>query len=537
MRRSAAVQAAPGRHDRRKAVEAALAEFTRIRPARRVPPPDGRLGADDYPIQSLCATLANLGPVFASFGRYLSTRPDLLPRRECRELAAIPDVGMAADPAAVEALVHRQLGAPPARRFFQFDPLARHPTLWTEQHEAWVAPGVPAIVTIVRPDAAEWLGRDLPLLPLLQRCLAITPDAFARAIDDFSLTLGARLDQSLQAASLAALSANAAAVRGFDAPTCYRDHCAPGVLTVERRDGPTLAAVIDGAADLPGGDRAALGRQFASAWLRQALAGHLVPFEFSARDIMVDGRRFVLMAAAFEPHSATARTRFSRYVNAVAADDPDAAVAWIVDGPGAPETSALIEEELKRRFRQAVPFRDGEWSGDDRLAEHLLVQWRATRDAGCQLVPHHLHLYRGIQAVETVLEVLAPEEDLLLGALQDERLRLGLAGAAQLVDPRALEARLDSALQEMVSLPQRFDEVLTLAAEGRLRVRLQVPESGGSRRVRHQTVLLVASLVVLTALASLLRHMAPGYGPAVERVGVVVLLVVGGWLLVAAARW
>jgi predicted unusual protein kinase regulating ubiquinone biosynthesis (AarF/ABC1/UbiB family) len=410
-------------------------------------------------------------------------------------------------------------------------------TLWTERHDAWIAPGVPATVTIVRPDAAEWLARDLPLLPLLQRCLGIAPEAFAAAIDDYSRTLAVRLDQGLQAASLAAVSADAASARGFDAPQCYRDHCAPGVLTVERCEGPTLADLIDGTTDPPGGGRPTLARRLASAWLRQALAGRLVPFDFTARDVVVDGPRLVLVAAAFEPHSPAARARFSRYINAVAADDPDAAAAWIVDAGGAPEASAAAEEELKRRFRQAVPFRDGEWSGDERLAAHLLVQWRVTQGAGCPLTAHHLHVYRGIQTVEHLVEVLAPDEDVLLGALQDDRLRLGLAEATQLIDPRTLEARLDSALQEMVRLPQKLDEVLTLAAEGRLRVRLQVPESGGSRRTRRQTVLLVAGLVVLTAVASLLRHMAPAYGPAVERLGVVVLLVAGGWLLVAAARW
>lgn len=537
MGRSAAAQTASARHDRRKFVEAALVEFARIRPVRRAPPPDGQLGDDDYPIEALRLTLAGLGPVFASFGRYLSTRPDLLPRRECRELAEIADAGEAADPGAVEALIHRQLGGPPARRFFQFDPLARHLTLWTERHDAWVAPGVPATVTIVRPDAPEWLEHDLPLLPLLQRCLPIAPAAFAAAIEDFSYTLRTRLDQSIQAASLATLAADVPLVGGFDAPACYRDHCAPGILTVERGGGPTVADVLNGIADPSAGDRTAIARRLATAWLRQALGGRLVPFEFAARDIVVDEQRLVLTTAAFEAHSTTARRRFSRYVNAVAADDPDAAAAWLVDAAGALETSSAVEEEVKRRFRQAVPFRDGEWSGDDRLAEHLLVQWRAAHDAGCLLGPYYLHVYRGVQAVDTILERAAPDEDLLLGALEDYRLRVGLSEAAQLLDPRALEQRLDSALQEMVNLPQKLDEVLTLAAEGRLRVRLRMPESGGSRRLKHQTVLLVAGLVVLTAMASLLRHIAPAYGPPVERIGVVVLLVVGGWLLVAAARW
>jgi predicted unusual protein kinase regulating ubiquinone biosynthesis (AarF/ABC1/UbiB family) len=360
---------------------------------------------------------------------------------------------------------------------------------------------------------------------------------FAAAIDDFAGTLAVRLDQSVQAASLAAIAADAESLRGFEAPVCYHDHCAPGVLTVARCEGPTLADVIAGGDDPAGADRSALAHRFAGAWLREALGGHVVPFDFTARDVVVlDGERLVVMAGACEPHSAAGRARFSRYINAVALDDPDAAAAWIVDAPGAPEVTAAAEEELKRRFRQAVPFRDGEWSGDDRLAENLFVQWRAVHEAGWRLVPHHLHVYRGIRAVETVLASLAPDEDVLAAALQDDRLRAGLAGAGQLLDPRAMQARLDLALQEMVGLPQKLDEVLTLAAEGRLRVRLHVPESGGSRAIRHQTILLLAGLVVLTAIASLLRHAVPGAAPVLERLGVVVLLVTGGWLLVIAAR-
>ena len=78
--------------------------------------------------------------------------------------------------------------------------------------------------------------------------------------------------------------------------------------------------------------------------------------------------------------------------------------------------------------------------------------------------------------------------------------------------------------------------MLTLAAEGRLRVKLQVPEASENRSVRRQTILLVANLVLLGAIASLVRHLAPAYGAGLERLGVAALLIVGGWLLVAAAR-
>lgn len=523
----------PNRHDRRTTVEAALAAFV-PRP-RRVVPPEGQLGPGDFPLERLRATLGSLGPVFADFGRYLSTRPDLLPRRDCTELALIADAAMPAPSAALEALLHRQLGAPPSRRFIQFDAVPRDVTLWTERHDAWVAPGVPATVTVVRPDAAGWLDDDLPLLPLLQPYLGIEPLACADAIADFARTLRARLDMTVQAASLTTLATHAEA-GGVTAPTCYRDLCAPGVLTVDRWEAPAVAALSARRSALKPEERRDLASRIASAWLRQALGGRLLPFDFGPRDLIVDGDRLILTAGVCDPLGSAQRERLARYFTDVTADDPEAAASWLVDAqPGAADGAAL-EEEVRRRFRQAVPFRDGEWSGDERFAENVLVQWRVAREAGWRFTPHQVHVYRGLAAVAAIAETLAPHEDVVLSALQDIQLRRGITEATAVFDPGTIGARLDSALSEMVNLPQKLDDVLTLAAEGRLRVKLQVPETRSDRRVKHQTIGLVAGLVLLAAIASLVRHVAPAYGPGLERIGVVFLLVAGAWLLVAAAR-
>src|SRR5205814_8353917 len=124
---------------------------------------------------------------------------------------------------------------------------------------------------------------------------------------------------------------------------------------------------------------------------------------FGAHDIVITDARLMLTGAGFEAHSAAERERFSRYIAAVSADDPGPAAAWIADAAGAASPSFAIEEALKRRCRQAVPFRERDWSGDDRLAESLLVQWRVAREAGWRITPHHLHVYRGIGAVARLL--------------------------------------------------------------------------------------------------------------------------------------
>src|SRR2546423_15563532 len=56
------------------------------------------------PCRRLRAALTRLGPVFSSFGIYLSSRADLLPVDDCVELSAIPDRVLATPIAAVGEL-------------------------------------------------------------------------------------------------------------------------------------------------------------------------------------------------------------------------------------------------------------------------------------------------------------------------------------------------------------------------------------------------------------------------------------------------
>jgi predicted unusual protein kinase regulating ubiquinone biosynthesis (AarF/ABC1/UbiB family) len=514
---------------RRKTVEETLHALGRPRPPRRAPPPEGRLGADEQPAGRLRAALAALGPVFDEFGRYLSTRVDLLPRRDCLDLATADLVlgddvdegsGSRVSTSALELVTAR------GRHFHEIDPVPRRLTRWTQQHEAWLAPSVPVTVRIVRPDADQLLSTDLPLLPLLGPWLDIGEQALADAIDDFSQTLRVRLDQTEQAAALIRLAEDARGDGALDAPVCYRDYCTARVLTIER----VAEVPITDARD---GEGAA--RRFASAWLRQAISGRVVPFDFDWSDVRLRDDRLVFVAGALEPMTADGRERFLRYLVAAAADDPDAAWDWIADA-AEPLENGEPGARLRSRLRQAVPFRDGEWSGDDRFAERLLVHWRVVAEARWKARRPQLHLYRGIQAVSELVARLAPDTDPLLEALENERLRLGTAEVQKLIDPRELARVPDQLLHDLVQLPQKLDEFLTLAADGRLRVKLHIPDAGEGRRVRNRTVSLLSSLVTLIGVWFLVRHLSPALGPDVERVGTLLLLIIGGWLLIAAAR-
>lgn len=524
--------------DRRKVVEEHLRALGRPHAGRRAPPPEGRLGAGEQSIARLRAICEQLGPVFTEFGRYLSSRVDLLPRRDCMELEATgarPETRDAADSAAI---LRADFGAAPEMVFASFSLTPRVVTRWMQQHDAALSTDTPVIVTIVRPDAGALLDADLPLLPMLAPWLDAPAPAVAAAVEDFSLTLRRRLDQTQQLLAFTRLTKQCGADGLLDAPRCYPEVCSANVLTAARIDGPSLAAAIVDGGVPPFGDAidpAGVAKQLAAAWVRLAVSGRSVLFDFDLNDMVLCDGRLVLVGGAVEPMTDTEGPEFLKYLLAGAIDDPDSALDWIateaIAGP-----LGLPEDSLRRRLRQAVPFRDGEWSGDDRLAQRLFVHWRATRAADWEMPAHYLRLYRGVHALSAATTTLAPHADHVLNALHDEQWRLGSEEAQSWLDTGRLAIAMEGMARDLVQIPKKLDEILTAAAAGRLRVTAEVSDTGERRVARNRTVSLVASLVTLVALTFLLRHLSPELGSSLEWVAAIVVLLVGGWLLVAASR-
>lgn len=524
--------------DRRQAVEQQLRALGRPRGRRRAPPPDGRLGEGEQSIARLRAVCENLGPVFTEFGRYLSSRVDLLPRRDCLELEATGARPEARHPADGAAILRADFGATPEMLFASFSRSPRVVTRWTQQHDACLSTDTPVIVTIIRPDAAALLDADLPLLPMLAPWLDAPPPAVAAAVEDFSLTLRHRLDQTEQLTAFTRLTKQRWADGLLDAPRCYPEMCSGRVLTVARVDGPSLAtAIVNGGVPPPGDaiDPAGAAKQLAAGWVRLAVSSRSVLFDFDLNDVVLCDGRLVLVGGAIEPMTETEGPEFLTYLLAGAIDDPDRALDWIATSASA-GSLGLPEESLRRRLRQAVPFRDGEWSGDDRLAQRLFVHWRTTRAAGWQLPAHYLRLYRGVHALSAATTTLAPNADHVLTALQDEQWRLGSEEARNWLDADRLAVAMEGTARDLVQIPKKLDEILTAAAAGRLRITAEVPDPGERRIARNRTVSLVASLVTLVALTFLTRHLSPALGSSVEWIAALVVLLVGGWLLIAASR-
>jgi predicted unusual protein kinase regulating ubiquinone biosynthesis (AarF/ABC1/UbiB family) len=168
--------------DRLREVRDRFAELGLERIARRFPgkpSDDGRVRG-----RAIRQALEDLGPVFASFGVYLSSRIDLLPAGFCEELAAIPDLGIPGSEEYVRQVIERDLGSmvEDVFPFFECEPFESR--LLHQCHRARLADGVALVVRIACPDARLRV-HDLQLLRLTFDAFGEDDEGMEAAADDF----------------------------------------------------------------------------------------------------------------------------------------------------------------------------------------------------------------------------------------------------------------------------------------------------------------------------------------------------------------
>ncbi len=529
--------------DRRRDVERRLIDQRLVEGprGRRAAAPEGGVG-DDFGGR-LHRALAGLGPVFGAFGPYLARRPDLLPLADClrlEELARSEPPPVLA-PEAVRQRLEGELAAPAAELFARFDPepWARGPLHQTQV--ARLADGREVLVCLPLAAPGPATRRDLELLNLLRPALRRRVLDLDQALADFRRWLIAESDLAARAGRLEALFRDAAGSDLLAVPRVHRRRSGGGVLTVERLAGiPLEATEGEAAGPRAAGPREAGPREAARRlhllWLEQVLGAGLFPVEAEVV-ALADGRLAVTGGEIAEMPEA-ARRNLWNYLRSAAAHDPDRACECLARELE-PMRRGAVERDLLLALRQVVPFRDGSWSPRaDLLAEHLVLHWRVSREAGFRPRPHLLAFFRGLFWAARLGHRLCPRSDPLRDALDDLRWLTGWQELRALADPRQLGESLETGLSSLLALPQKLDRVLDLATADRPLVQVEIRETAADRRRRNRTVLAVCLCLVLATLILLVTELGSlGLGgPSVERLSAVVFLAVGGALLWVLGR-
>jgi predicted unusual protein kinase regulating ubiquinone biosynthesis (AarF/ABC1/UbiB family) len=524
---------------RREQVLAQFAAFGFTRGPHRIVREGDRWNAAEIPGLKLRLALAELGPIFSSFGHYLATRVDLLPARDCRELEAIPDRMTPMSFADVRQLLEREIGRPPEEAFLVFETEPFESRLLYQLHQArLLETGRPVVVKVVRPEIAQHLLCDLELLESIAAVIQGPARAavYKAAIADFAVSLRQHVDLAHEAKALQTLRRDVEDFELLTTPEVLHDVSTTSVLTIEQIAGDSLANQQNQTRDREG-----VARLLCSAWLRQALLGHIFPVEPSVANIAVlSDKQVAFTGGVFSSLPAGSQSNFWNYLIASAGDSPDQACSYFVKELRR-ESARGDEEDLRHRFRQVVPFRDSGWYSDDdrnHLIEHLVVHWQAAIECGYVPSPQLCAFSRGLFAIARVAQQFSPETDPLLEGLQEARLLETAARVREMFSLQRLGDHVDRYAALMMAIPQRLDQVLTLASEGSARLKLHLPETASHRRQKNSLAVMTALLLLLAAVAFALPRVTSVFVGSdwAGRINAMAFIACGALLLLAAGR-
>jgi len=481
--------------------------------------------------------LGDLGPIFASFGRYLATRVDLLDAADCLELEGIADESSPMSLATVLQLIEREIGTASDEVFLSFESEPFESRLLHQLHRArLLRNGMPVIVKLVRPEAAAQLLCDLELLELVVPLLdgPAQSGIYQRAIDDFAAMLRQEVDLTNEAGGLETLRRDTEDFEMLRVPGVLRDLCTSSMLTTEH-----LARMSDNKTELL--DQQSVARLLCSAWLRQALVGHVFPVEPTPANVaVISDRQIAFTGGVFSSLSGESQSNLWNYLTAAASDSPDQACSCLLrevraDGPRGGE------EDLRHRFRQIVPFRDSGWYSDDstnRLIEHLVVQWQAATGCGYMPQQHLPAFFRGLFAISRLAQRFSTGTDALVEGLQEARLLESVARMRDMLSLQRLGDHADKYAAIMMAMPQRLDQMLMLASEGSARIKLHVPETASNRRRKNSAAVTVAMLLLFAAVTFVLPRVSSSLlGDSWSgRINAVTFIACGALLLLAVSR-
>lgn len=531
------------RRKRRSEVEWRLAEAG-LKQGPRRPFPQAAPW-DDTRSRRLAGALQDLGPLFSSFGLYLSSRVDLLKPSDCVELASIPDAAPPMPAAEAEEAFRQELEPEALRRVAEFGPQPLESRLLFQVHPLQLDDGRMAAVKILRPQAFDWIEQDSRHLSLLEGSLG-QEVPLGEAVEDFR-SIVSRLDLRQEAESLQLQSDDDPLLAALQP---IPELCTSRMLVSEKLEGLPLGQILGNWAsdarliEISEGHRLAaadLARYLCLAWLRRALAAASFPRHPRAENIWIlSDRKIVFAGGDSQALPGPSQANLLQHLIASTKRDPLASCRHLCKELEPPAGSDEGQRpDLEHWFRQIAPFRDGGWdlhSNGDSTSEYLFAQWRLARKHGFRARRHLVPFFQGLFQVAWLARRLAPQRDSLREALDDLRVSLEMNRFNDLVSTESLTQNFDRYAAMMMELPQKLDDVLNRAAQGKSFIKVDWKESESERRRRNSWHSVAALLLVLVSVV-LLHNQMDLQGEAAVWMGRVVtgLFVLIGVLLLRAA--
>ena len=421
---------------------------------------------------ALRATLEQAGGVFVKLGQVASTRSDLLPPALCDELSHLRSSAAPAPESDVRPLVEHELGATIDDVFGSFDWTPIASASIAQVYAATDADGSPLVVKVRRPGLDELMARDsaalLQAARLLERRttlgLTVRP---AELADEFLAGVREELDLTGELSNAAALRAATPPGQGVRIPTVYPEHSTRMVLTEERVDGVDLGDVD--ALRAAGHDPATIAHRLLHIVLVHIFTAGVYHADPHPGNVLVepDGTIVLIDLGAVGRLGKQQRSVLVQLMLGVATADSAALrqaleQAGIVgDGVNATDLDRAIDEFLARHVRAGAGIDAG-------VFEDLMVM---LGEFGLRPPRWMTTLGRTFVTLEGTLRTVDPGFSLVDAAMAEA------GGVMQpSLHPSSLretvEAEAMRQFPRLQRLPQRVDDLLGQAVQGRLSVRL-----------------------------------------------------------------
>ena len=490
--------------------------FRRGRHVRKVLPdqaqePSGLAKSDspEYRAKQLRSALEALGPRYACFALYLSSRIDLLPAEYCRELALAADTAPPLPPSEVLKVLLNEFGDDAFTRIFSsFEYRAQHSTLIRQSHTARLTTGDQVTVTFLRPEyyplqnnqeVRKFLDREV----VHQLC---DENVTENVLDDFLHALRRKVNLSLEKEALESAANNDGEIASGGLPErkIYHELSNVRVLTLEQKESWNLSQVLE----RHHYSLNALARRICNVWLKQAMSGNLFPVDPQEHHLVIQGNDQL----SFEGCELTrlpkaALENLWNYLLAAMVDDPDRSATYLLQEMRLAKHKEIDVQSFRTNFRQAAYFAALEpvlGTDSNALAQLVFQHWKTALEHGYSPKPLLLCFYRGLFSVARIARKISAPDDALRGGLEDLQSEKIFDQVRELVGVQHWMQNADKFAGVLVNLPRTFDQALTRTARPPQEI---VIHDGSDSRSPKIAAVVPVFLLIVAVLVSQSTHL------------------------------